>query len=268
VITGYRATEAPAAGGASTAKGARATEGRIEGTPARGPTAESSRSEAEGRDVWLRGIADLSHIAPHIGRPRRRPLVGTVIHATRGGGIAGALAEVKKGAKTWHFTVDRTGDVYQHVALNRTAGHAGTAEFPTPDGRVTAFVSEQTIGIELANLGALVKSTDGRGRPAWRVWIPPKDGKPASESSFTVKATDPVPGTIRVGEETIRVWWERFPDAQINALIRVLSAFREVGYGAALNELRGHQQVARPRGRKIDPGQAFPWARVRAALLP
>ena len=222
---------------------------------------------ADPPDVWLSTVADLSHKATVAGRPRRRRLVGTIVHATRGCGIAGALNEVKKGSKTWHFTVDSAGNIYQHVALNRSAGHAGRAVLALPGGGITRVLNEQTIGIELVNLGALVQATDRRGRPAWKLWIPPKNGQPATVSAHTVPVRGrPVPGTIDVAGETVEVWWEPFPGAQIDGLIRLLRAFRDVGYEEALGVIRGHEQVGRPRGRKIDPGQAFPWARVRASV--
>lgn len=224
---------------------------------------------ADPPDIWLRTIADVTHPATVAGRQRKLPLVGTIIHATRGCGVAGALNEVKKGTKTWHFTVAPDGKIYQHVALNRSAGHAGNAVLRLPGAGVTKKLNDQTIGIELVNLGALVPATDKRGRPAWKVWIPPKNGKPATASENTVRVRGrPVPGAIEVKPgEGVEVWWEPFPAAQIDGLIELLRTFQNVGFGSALGIIRGHEQVARPRGRKIDPGQAFPWARVRSQFL-
>ena len=218
-------------------------------------------------DIWLDEIAR-RHEAHTPGRVRRKPVVGTVIHTTRGAGVKGALDKVQRpGEPTWHFTIDRDGTIYQHVALNRTAGHAGKAELSVGAATISD-VSGRTFGIELANLGALVKSTDARGRTKWNVWLPPKKGNPPSvgfevtppsaKPPFTPKES----GTVTLNGRQEPAYYEPFPDAQIDALNRVLQGFRYAGMPEATNIVVGHEDVALPEGRKIDPGPIFPWDKL------
>jgi N-acetyl-anhydromuramyl-L-alanine amidase AmpD len=54
----------------------------------------------------------------------------------------------------------------------------------------------------------------------------------------------------------------RYSDAQYRALGALLSALAAV-FGISRDRVVGHDHVARPTGRKQDPGPAFDWARVR-----
>ena len=216
-------------------------------------------------DVWVDSVAR-RHEAKNEGKPRRLPLVGTVIHTTRGPGM-GALNEVQKDMKAWHFTVGRDGSVYQHVALDRTVNHAGDAALVV-GGRPLPSVSKQTIGIEIANLGALAKTTDATGRVVWRVYVPRKGAAAATLGPVARPAAVEPPftpvenGTVEADGKEHAAWWEPFPDAQIGGLVRLLGAIRTAGLPEATNILVGHEDVALPKGRKIDPGPIFPWHKL------
>jgi hypothetical protein len=216
-------------------------------------------------DVWVDSVAR-RHEAKNEGKPRRLPLIGSVIHTTRGPGM-GALNEVQKDMKAWHFTVGRDGSVYQHVALDRTVNHAGDAALIV-DGKPLQSVSKQTIGIEVANLGALVRTKDATGRTVWRVYVPPKGaaaatlGGVARPGAVEPPFTPVESGTLEADGKQHAAWWEPFPDAQIEGLVRLLAAIRTAGLPDATNILVGHEDVALPKGRKIDPGPIFPWQRL------
>jgi len=58
--------------------------------------------------------------------------------------------------------------------------------------------------------------------------------------------------------------WQRYPEAQLVALEEVVAALR-AKYGDL--PLAGHDEVAVPRGRKLDPGPAFPRERFGMEVL-
>lgn len=79
-----------------------------------------------------------------------RPAVAVdsiVIHAT-GGGLAATLAHFKNplSMASAHYTIDKNGDIYQHVSENKRAWHAGESAY---NGR--SDFNNFSIGIELVN---------------------------------------------------------------------------------------------------------------------
>lgn len=57
--------------------------------------------------------------------------------------------------------------------------------------------------------------------------------------------------------------WPSFSDVQIEALIQLLKVLMKK-FPISLNRIIGHEDIA--PGRKIDPGPAFPWEKVRKSL--
>lgn len=55
--------------------------------------------------------------------------------------------------------------------------------------------------------------------------------------------------------------WTPFDKRQINALIKLLEILVKK-YNIPLDRIVGHEDVAIPHGRKIDPGKAFPWDEI------
>lgn len=61
-----------------------------------------------------------------------------------------------------------------------------------------------------------------------------------------------------IGIELVDATDDPYPDVQLQALIE-LTAQLCVTYRIPLNRVVGHEHVAIPRGRKVDPGQDFDW---------
>lgn len=57
-----------------------------------------------------------------------------------------------------------------------------------------------------------------------------------------------------------------FTDAQYTALAQRIVHARRLDQEFSLNHVAGHDEVARPRGRKADPGSRFDWRRLRELL--
>jgi N-acetyl-anhydromuramyl-L-alanine amidase AmpD len=74
-------------------------------------------------------------------------------------------------------------------------------------------------------------------------------------------------GTLRwdTGHE-VEGWWEPYDDRQIGALVELLELLRNQGYSQAVADLVGHEEIAMPIGRKLDPGPLFRWDLFDRAL--
>lgn len=224
---------------------------------------------------------------------RKLPLVGTVIHATKGQGVAGALKKVKTSAVTWHFTIDRDGTIFQHLAMDRVSDyHAGRAVLTVRGQRETLRgrrLSRRTIGIELANAGPHVQRPRGSGRNFIPLILPPRSGaqwaiprKDTGSGKYlrsSLVSRDEMGrrrgrfnleqvGTLCVEGACEPVWWEAYSILQINALVRLLRALRKTRWRSAGQVIVGHSEIAmRPIGRKADPGLNFPWKQIRSREL-
>lgn len=147
------------------------------------------------------------------------------IHYTGPGSFAGALSWLR-----------RKDDVY--VSAHKLIGRNGQIESIVPLDRVAYHAGKSewlgrtalnrfSIGIELENPG--YKTLSGPDWPTMRARH--RNGGPVRE-------------------------WYLYPDAQIDALLNVLGAI-------GIKALVGHDHVS--PGRKLDPGPAFPWARLQDA---
>lgn len=174
--------------------------------------------------------------------PIRRCLV---IHFTAGASALSSIhfwrgAAQRKIDLGAHLTIDRDGTIYQSRRFDRIISHAGRSRWRDPNtGKLHTMCNGFAIGIELANAGSNGKVID---------WAFKND--PAFAGVHT--------GRHRNGGPEQR--WERYPAAQINALISVSKALVAT-YN--LDDITGHDCIAPER--KDDPGPAFPMAEVRAA---
>ncbi len=104
-----------------------------------------------------------------------------------------------------HYLIDEDGSLYQMVADNKRAWHAGVSYWQGRDN-----VNDNSIGIELVNLGHEYGYTD-------------------------------------------------FPTEQIAVLCELLGRLT-ARYDVVASKIVGHSDIA--PGRKIDPGEKFPWAHL------
>jgi len=191
--------------------------------------------------------------SPHSSPRGREEPEACIIHYTAGTRASGSVSwfanhESKVSA---HFVVSRKGDVTQCVPLDRAAWHAGVSEMPDKDGEMRGNVNKRTIGIELANLGYLVKGSGdkfyyeiGRRTFKYRGDLRPVRAELTYDNGVTVEG-----------------WWEPFPDAQIAGLKSLLEEIALAGHEDAARVLWGHEEIAIPfASRKRDPGPLFPWS--------
>ena len=145
-----------------------------------------------------------------------------VLHWTAGPGEPDDLARYFRTAPveaSYHVAIGRDGDTLQMVALNRAAWHAG-------DGRIEGTrPNPRSVGVALCNRGPVdnLARVPAVSAEHWKVGIRSK-------------------------------LWEQYPDAQVQALARVLAWLKRELPSLAL--ICGHEDITHG---KPDPGPALPW---------
>lgn len=178
---------------------------------------------------------------PNVGGLLRPRFV--VMHYTAGRNLESAVeslcSQKPQGNASAHLVLGRDGSVVQLASFNTVTWHAGVSQWCGLDG-----LNHHAIGIEMDNAGQL--HTEGDQFVSWF-------GKsyPASE---VLLAEHRFGGGIKP--------WHTYTEAQITRALE-LCELLVAHYG--LEDILGHEDIA--RGRKSDPGPAFPLASVCSRAL-
>jgi N-acetylmuramoyl-L-alanine amidase len=183
-------------------------------------------------DHWLEGVK--RSLLPGGSAMRTRRFL--VIHFTAGASAASSIEWWRKPAArgaSAHIVIDRDGTLIQCRPFNLTCGHAGKSKWRDPKtGQLYTGLNACSIGVELANGG---------------------DSFPRKFSTL-----EPVKAAHKHGGPVAE--WERYTSAQLAACEKVAQTLVK---RYKLDDVIGHEDIA--RGRKVDPGPAFPMAALRAA---
>lgn len=144
-----------------------------------------------------------------------------------------------KGKSSTHFVILRDGTILQGVSINQKAWHAGESAI-TVGGRVLKSLNNYAIGIDFDNVGPL-KGVNSKN-----------DYKDSYGTQWTYDR-------IYISKNSV---WEPYTWEQICSYIDLCEVLcDEFKFGT--NNIWGHNDVS--PGRKIDPGDAFPWLLCRQA---
>lgn len=166
-----------------------------------------------------------------------------VYHYTAGSSLDSAVRSLctrkPSGNASAHLVLGRDGSIVQLAPFNVVTWHAGVSQW---DGLVG--LNNWSIGIEMDNAGLLRRVGD-----QYVAWF----GRtyPASE---VMLAEHKHGGSIQP--------WHAYTEAQITRALE-LAELLAAHYG--LGDVLGHEDIA--RGRKTDPGPAFPLGSLRARVL-
>ena len=166
-----------------------------------------------------------------------------VYHYTAGSSLDSAVTSLciqkPSGNSSAHLVLGRDGSIVQLAPFNVVTWHAGVSQWNGLIG-----LNNWSIGIEMDNAGLLKRVGD-----QYVAWF----GRtyPASE---VMLAEHKHGGGIQP--------WHAYPEAQIARALELAELLAE-HYG--LEDILGHEDIA--RGRKTDPGPAFPLGSLRARVL-
>lgn len=162
-----------------------------------------------------------------------------ILHYTAGGTAKSAINTFLNYPVSAHLVVDRDGSVTQMVRFVTKAWHAGKSVARSKWGTRIENLNNYAIGIEMVNWGY-----DGAHVP-----------EGVDTSGWLV--------TDHKNERGLKRRWERYPEAQVEAVCDMVHALMDE-YGIPIEHVLGHEDIA-PR-RKTDPGPAFPMAKIKARL--
>lgn len=177
---------------------------------------------------------------------RQTPNVGgaltprfVVLHYTAGrnaeSSVESLCTKKPQGNASAHIVLGRDGRIIQLAAFNTVTWHAGVSQWNGING-----LNPFSIGIEMDNAGLLHREGDH-----YASWF----GKPYPDNEVLLAAHRHGGGTQP---------WHTFTEPQIQ---RALELCELLVAHYRLEDVLGHEDIA--RGRKTDPGPAFPLAAVR-----
>lgn len=169
------------------------------------------------------------------------PLRFLVMHFTAGRSAQSSVSwlstPVSKASA--HVVVARDGTITQLVPFNKVAWHAGISAWNGING-----LNSCSIGIELDNMGELVRSGD-RYVSWFKAVVPPEE---------VVSAAHPFDG--------VQGFWHDYTQVQMESAIELAALICNT-YG--IEEVLGHEDIA--PGRKCDPGPAFPMRSFKSRVM-
>ena len=140
-----------------------------------------------------------------------------------------------------HVVVGRDGEVIQLVSFKEIAWHAGRSRWKGRTG-----LNQYSIGIEIVNAGPLTKHADNHYRTHF--------GKVISDPAEVVIAAHKHQRETR--------YWHNYTEAQLARVEELTMALLDEY--PQIDEIVGHDDIA--KGRKSDPGPAFPMERYVALV--
>ncbi len=178
---------------------------------------------------------------PNVGGPLSPRYL--VLHYTAGRSLESSVESLctkkPQGNASAHIVLGRDGRIVQLAPFNVVTWHAGESQWAGLTG-----LNQHSIGIEMDNAGLLSREGD-----RYVSWF----GKAYPSSEVRLAAH-----RHGGGEKP----WHTFTEVQIERALE-LSDLLVAHYG--LQDVLGHEDIA--RGRKTDPGPAFPLAAVRSRAM-
>lgn len=164
-----------------------------------------------------------------------------VMHYTAGSSLESSVNWLKNPASkaSAHLIIGKKGEIVQLVPFNLKAWHAGISEWKGRSG-----LNRYSIGIEMDNAGLLEKRADGYYT---------NFGKRLDNSQVVL-------ARHKFGDKEQA--WEAFTEKQIET-VETLCLLLIENY--PIQEIVGHEDIS--RGRKTDPGPAFPLQKIINRVL-
>lgn len=166
-----------------------------------------------------------------------------------------------------HLDILRDGELLQGAPLEDRTWHCGGSVWVSPEGVQRTDVNRRAIGLDLDNVGRLYELAGGVLVDSYeraRIYTAPGAKAPDYRRPAAHAVRSPFGGPAWQAPDG--TWWEAYRAAQVRTLLQVVVALR--GLFPRLADPRrwvGHEHI---RSTKSDPGPAFPWPFLQAALQP
>lgn len=177
-----------------------------------------------------------------------------VMHFTAGGSCRSSLDWLcnPDADASAHLLICRDGSITQLVPFDTIAWHAGRSLWQGLDG-----MNKYSIGIEMDNVGAVTRDTDG-----WHAWFhkPPYPNPkfpPFPEDQVLVNTPHKFYPDMKN--------WQRYSKEQLDVALEIAVLLVNT---YKLKDILGHEDITRKTSRKTDPGPAFPMELFRAKAYP
>ena len=150
-----------------------------------------------------------------------------------------------------HYVIGYEGVIYQLAPLNKRTWHVGQGEVYSNGKMLRGRCDRSAIGIEIANPGPLYKFN----KLDWYYVVGRKE-VPYDKDKYG----DPK----RVYDEyysKVSSFWAPYSERQLKSLFNLCNKLC-LDFNISESDILGHDEVALPPGRKLDPGPLFPWKRL------
>lgn len=165
-----------------------------------------------------------------------------VIHYTAGSSASGAVTWFMdpRAKASAHLVIDRDGTATQMMNFNKVAWHAGESKWGGLRG-----LNQHAIGIELVNSGKLNRTSKGQ----WTNWA----NQAVDEDEVYV---------LTHKHEKTPAGWHTYTQAQFDTVFSIGLLLKNHYH---LLDVIGHDDIS--KGRKVDPGPAFPMISVQSKIV-
>lgn len=184
-------------------------------------------------------------LSPHYWKGRTTT-ESLILHYTANESLQAAVDLMRARGVSAHYIVGRDGETRRLVRERDRAWHAGQSAWNGRDQ-----VNQRSIGIEMVNFGWGDALEQGRLR------------RVDEDGLVQLAEAPPAPAVVDDRPATAGYRWAAYPEPQLLAVLELVVAILK---RTAIDptQVVGHEHIA--PGRKRDPGPAFPWPRVTAAL--
>jgi N-acetyl-anhydromuramyl-L-alanine amidase AmpD len=173
----------------------------------------------------------------------------------------------ERGKTSTHLDVLRDGEALQGAPLEDRTWHSGGSAWTSPEGTPRDDVNRRSIGIDLDNVGRLYSTAGGVvDSYEWaRMHTAGSETRPDYRRA-PARAARAFHGGPVFADTSTGLLWEAYTAAQMRAFLRLVVRLRDLHPQLAdPRRWVGHEHI---RGTKSDPGPAFPWPWLQAALQP
>lgn len=172
---------------------------------------------------------------------RKREIDSIVLHHTGPGSFSGIVSWLKNpdANVSAHYVVGKAGEITQLVKLKDKAWHAGKSKCII-DGKTVYDLNQNSIGIEIQNIGLLDKI----------------DGKYYYEVGRKLKEYK---GKVEFGKiiypngNVVEGYYVPYPEAQVEKVLSLCKAVVNKYPSIKQGNIFGHYWIGLPQGRKNDP---------------